>query len=222
MIGVYKITNKKNGHCYIGQSIDIARRFKTHKNSASLPHSPTYNYPLQKAFRRHGVDNFDFEILCLCDKNELLKNEQYYYEKHSPEYNQMYPCENPVFDPKVEAKRQAIFKTEAYKQKCSKTPSRATREKISNGVRASEKHKLAHNTTEYKLKMFHIRQCGLRKNKPVRMWNDEAEFVFDSMSDCAKWLSEHTKYTSKNKVSKIKAVCDGERKSAFGFKYSYF
>ena len=69
--------------------------------------------------------------------------------------------------------------------------------------------------------MFNIRQKGLRKNKPIKMYNDKFCLIFDSMMACSKWLNDNTKYTSKNKVSKIKAVCDGERKSAFGFKYSY-
>ncbi len=33
MIGIYKITNKINGKCYIGQSNDIERRWKEHRNS---------------------------------------------------------------------------------------------------------------------------------------------------------------------------------------------
>jgi len=31
MVGIYKITNKKNGKIYIGQSWDMERRFKEHK-----------------------------------------------------------------------------------------------------------------------------------------------------------------------------------------------
>jgi len=30
MIGIYKFTNKINGHSYIGQSIDIEKRKKSH------------------------------------------------------------------------------------------------------------------------------------------------------------------------------------------------
>lgn len=221
MIGIYKITNKLNGHCYIGQSIDIKQRWSRHKNASHSPRSVSYKYPLQKAIRKYGVENFELEILCLCAKEELLKNEQYYYKLYLPEYNQMYPCENPVFDPVVEAKRQAIFQTEEYKQKCSKIKSPETIKKLSESLKNSIRHKQTHNTPEYKLKMFNIRQKGLRKNKPIKMYNDKFCLTFDSMMACSKWLNDNTKYTSKNKVSKIKAVCDGERKSAFGFKYSY-
>ena len=32
MIGIYKITNLINGKSYIGQSINIKQRWKTHRN----------------------------------------------------------------------------------------------------------------------------------------------------------------------------------------------
>lgn len=221
MIGIYRITNLINGHCYIGQSVDITRRWKSHVKDAFRVKSHAYKYPLQKAIRKYRVENFKFEILCLCSKHELLSKEQFYYDLYKPEYNQIYPCENPVFNPKIEAKRQAIFKTETYRRKCSKKPSLETRKRISEGVKNSSKHKRAHNTPEYKLKMWRIKQRGLRKDRPVVLFNDNTRLTFTSMSECARWLDVHTKYTSKNKVSKIKAVCDGERKTAFGFKYKY-
>ena len=221
MIGVYKITNKTNEHCYIGQSIDIARRWKCHISNATVKNIPDYNYPLQKAFRKYGIENFTFEVLKLCKKSELLEWETYFYDKFRPHYNQIRPNENPVFNPTIEAKRQAIFQTEEYKKKCSKTPSAETRKKVSESLKNSVKHKLTHNTPEYKAKMFEIRQRGKRRNKSIVMYNTDFTKTFDSMSACAKWLDENTDFKSKNKVSKIKAVCDGERKSAFGYKYSY-
>lgn len=34
MIGIYKITNKVNGHSYVGQSSNIQRRWQNHKVAA--------------------------------------------------------------------------------------------------------------------------------------------------------------------------------------------
>ena len=31
MQGIYKITNKINGHCYIGSSVDIKKRWRAHR-----------------------------------------------------------------------------------------------------------------------------------------------------------------------------------------------
>ena len=58
MIGIYKITNKINNKVYIGQSVNIKRRWKDHirgnKKCVSLIHS---------AINKYGVDSFDFEVL---------------------------------------------------------------------------------------------------------------------------------------------------------------
>lgn len=221
MIGIYKITNKKNKHCYIGQSVDIERRWRDHISNSKSKHNADYNYPLQKAFRKYGVENFMFEVLKLCNKSELLDWETFFYDKFKPQYNQIRPSENPVFNPVIEARRQAIFKTEEYKKKCSKKPSAETRKKVSESLKNSVKHKQTHNTPEYKSKMFEIRQRGKRRNKPIVMYNNDYTKTFESMMACARWLDKNTCYKSKNKVSKIKAVCDGERNSAFGYKYSY-
>ena len=84
MIGIYKITNKINGHAYIGQSVDIDRRWNEHcnKESDSLIH---------KAIIKYGVENFMFEILEECEQSELDEKEVYwveYYNTYQNGYNQ--------------------------------------------------------------------------------------------------------------------------------------
>ena len=54
--GIYKITNKINGKCYIGQSNDIIKRWKTEYKWYHI------NSHLQSAFNKYGLENFDFEI----------------------------------------------------------------------------------------------------------------------------------------------------------------
>ena len=56
--GIYKITNLLNGKCYIGQSINIQKRWTNHKTSYKNPNKDCYNYPLYKAFRKYGLENF--------------------------------------------------------------------------------------------------------------------------------------------------------------------
>lgn len=77
MIGIYKITNLKNGKVYIGQSVDIERRFMEYRNRLYRCNSVVFN-----AFRKYGFDNFSFEILDLCEKNDLDRLEKYYIEKY--------------------------------------------------------------------------------------------------------------------------------------------
>ena len=60
---VYKITNRINNKSYIGSSIRVEKRWQQHKNAAFNPNNKGYNYPLYCAFRKHGIENFNFEIL---------------------------------------------------------------------------------------------------------------------------------------------------------------
>lgn len=88
MIGIYKITNLINQHCYIGQSTQIQRRWNSHKNAAFRQQDETYNYPLYKAFRKYGLQNFSFQIIEECSRNQLNERQNYWINFYSPQYNQ--------------------------------------------------------------------------------------------------------------------------------------
>lgn len=77
MIGIYKITNNINGKIYIGQSIDIDKRWREHKRRAQVPNKEYEKY-LYRAFRKYGIDNFTFEILEECSRDQLNDRENYY------------------------------------------------------------------------------------------------------------------------------------------------
>lgn len=89
MTGIYKITNTINNKCYIGQSVDVKRRWRQHKVSCE-------DYPLYRAFKKYGIENFNFEIILECSKEELTKQEQYYIQHYRSlekqyGYNQVFP-----------------------------------------------------------------------------------------------------------------------------------
>lgn len=44
-MGIYKIENLVNGKCYIGQSINITKRWNNHKAVAFCENYSGYNYP---------------------------------------------------------------------------------------------------------------------------------------------------------------------------------
>ena len=76
-IGIYKITNNINGHCYIGQSSQIEKRWKNHKIASNNQNDSSYEYPLYKAMRKYGIENFTFEIIEECSIKELDEREIY-------------------------------------------------------------------------------------------------------------------------------------------------
>lgn len=91
MIGIYKIENKINGKVYIGQSVNIKRRWKNHKTASTCEKDHTYNYPLYKAFRKYGIDNFTFDVIEECELFELDRLEKFwinYYNSYVKGYNQ--------------------------------------------------------------------------------------------------------------------------------------
>lgn len=90
MIGIYKITNKINGKSYIGQSVDIERRWRNHKQYYKQKECVNYKYALYSAFRKYGIENFDFQIIEECDKDSLNDREIYwidYYDTFKKGYN---------------------------------------------------------------------------------------------------------------------------------------
>nr|DAU78890.1 MAG TPA: intron associated endonuclease [Caudoviricetes sp.] len=89
MIGIYKITNKINGISYIGQSRDIEKRWASHR--ARYQYGTEYNKALYRAFRKYGVDNFDFSIIEQCSEEALNDREIYwvsYYDTYYHGYNE--------------------------------------------------------------------------------------------------------------------------------------
>lgn len=72
MTGIYKITSP-SGKIYIGKSINIQKRFKQYKKSLGKG-QPLLN----RSFLKYGIDNHVFEIVCICDYEDLNDLERYY------------------------------------------------------------------------------------------------------------------------------------------------
>lgn len=67
--GIYTITNQINKIVYVGQSIDIWRRWAEHINA--LDNNVHDNYLLQNDWNRYGRNKFEFNIYKECTKDEL-------------------------------------------------------------------------------------------------------------------------------------------------------
>ena len=103
MTGIYKITNTINGKSYIGQSVDVERRWKQEKKDSINVESHSYDYPLMKAFRKYGIKNFSFEIIEECEVKELNDKEIYwikFYDTFFHGYNQTFGGDTPSRQPK--------------------------------------------------------------------------------------------------------------------------
>ncbi len=87
MAFIYKSTNKINGKCYIGRtSYDkLYKRINSHiwfsknKNCSNIPFS--------NALKKYGKENFEWEILEECKKEDMGDKEIYWISQLNPEYN---------------------------------------------------------------------------------------------------------------------------------------
>lgn len=87
-IGIYKYENKIDGTIYIGQSVNLESRYNDHIYDTK--HIERKGTGIDIAMRAHGMENFTFEILELCDADQLNERERYwisYYDSYHNGYN---------------------------------------------------------------------------------------------------------------------------------------
>lgn len=74
MVGIYKITNPK-GKVYIGQSVDVNRRFREYKSKYKSAQTKLIN-----SFNKYGIENHLFEVVVECKIEELNDYERFYQD----------------------------------------------------------------------------------------------------------------------------------------------
>lgn len=83
--GIYLIRNKINNKIYIGQSVNIYRRWTEHlrsgqPNKYSVKSLKDSNTPIHLAMQKYGINNFEISLLEKCKKELLDQKEQYWIE----------------------------------------------------------------------------------------------------------------------------------------------
>ena len=69
---IYKATCLINGKPYIGQTIEmLSVRQSKHKWSSNCKNDKLKKY-FQRAIKKHGIENFKWEILCECSSRAVL------------------------------------------------------------------------------------------------------------------------------------------------------
>lgn len=74
--GIYKLTDQITGQSYIGQSVNVHERFRTHIKTA-LTYGKASN-KLYQAMQKDGLYNFTFEILEEVPRSDLNDREAYW------------------------------------------------------------------------------------------------------------------------------------------------
>lgn len=72
--GVYKISCLQTGKFYIGSAHSLIKRKRTHLSC--LRKNTHRNLKLQRAWNKYGEQNFQFQTLLICSKDDVLFYEQ--------------------------------------------------------------------------------------------------------------------------------------------------
>jgi group I intron endonuclease len=198
MIGIYKITNP-SGKVYIGQSIDIEKRWKYYytlncKGQTKLYHS----------LKKYSPENHMFEVLEECIESILEERETYY----KLAYNSLIKGLNCRIDGKfgydsleTKEKKRACKLNNSYAK--GHVKSSYTKNKISESLK-----KLNFYSSPERVK-----KLSLSKSLPVFQFDLEGNFIkeWESAKQAAQVLK------NKPNGSDIRACIKGTQKSAYGY-----
>lgn len=85
--GIYCFENMQNGKKYIGQAVDIDRRWYEHEYYLKLGKDKCV--ALQRSVSKYGIDSFRLYVIEYCNSAELNTREMFWIEKfntHNPEF----------------------------------------------------------------------------------------------------------------------------------------
>lgn len=200
--GIYKIQNNINQKNYIGQSKNIEMRWKQHIYSAEAGSQ----YPIHRALRKYGVENFSFSILEECKTSELNNKEIEWISKLNS-YEEGYNC----------TRGGDGYLQIDYDQILSLWNEGRGAKEISEITSIASSH-LTSILHSFDISKEEIRERSKKyMRKPVEQYNLTGELI--ASYSCAEEAVEATGIFAKN----IQCVCQRqpEYKSAGGFLWKY-
>lgn len=76
---IYMYTNVINNKIYIGQTNNINRRKREHASTSRKKDNSKFHY----AIKKYGINNFLFEVLCVCFSDEEANRMEQYFIKNT-------------------------------------------------------------------------------------------------------------------------------------------
>lgn len=202
---IYKITNKINNKIYIGKTLEtIEVRWKEHIKDSKRERCE--NRPLYAALNKYGADNFTIEEVEECSAENLNEREIYwieYFRSFKNGYNATIGGDGKAY---CDYDLILTLYREGFSLK-----------------EISEKLGYGADTCSKALKTFGITSKELIDNgrnkirKTIVQLDKDTEEVIQAFSS----LKEAYVSLGKQSSGHIAAVCQGKRKSAYGFKWKY-
>jgi len=234
MIGIYKIVSPSN-KIYIGQSINIERRFEEYQKAYCKHQIKLYN-----SFQKYGVDKHQFEIIEECTAEQLDERE-IYFKKHFNSVNKGLNCNYYDYSPMKEKKHtksscqkisiakkghicyknsergKKISKTNTGKKQSKETcfnKSKATKGKSKPEGFGEKISKLKKGKTNPKIGIARKGKPSPNKAKPIIQYNINGEYIqtHRTQAEAALFLGK-----SINSKESIGQCCRKIKKTAFGY-----
>lgn len=210
--GIYKFTNKINNKVYIGQSTYIEKRYREHfydcERLTSDRHKSTY---FHKALQKYGKDNFNFEIIELCEENQLNEREKYwieYYHSFQNGYNLTYGG-----DGRSTRKYDSKLILELY-EKYKSTRKVAT-------ILKCDKTTISRRLKENNIQLFS--QAEILSKLVLIKYNNQ-DYIFNTLGEAAQWIIDNriTKSTNLESVKHILGRCIRNNKKYLKMEVIYY
>ena len=189
MIGIYKITNPKQ-KVYIGQSINIEKRFRSYTNLNCKSQIKLYN-----SFIKYGVNNHIFEIIEECLFEELNNKERYYQDFYNTADKNGLNCFYTETNEKPRKISEETLRKMSESKLGNKAPFYNKKHSILTKIKMSENQK-GENNSFYNKKHSKISKENITKNhrKIKKVVNILTNKVYDSIKEASK--AENINYTT--------------------------
>ena len=207
---IYKIYNDVNDKLYIGKTVSsIEERFQEHCYDSKKERCE--KRPLYNAMNKYGIEHFFIELIEECDLKELSEKEIYwigYYNSYKNGYNATLGGDGKIlydYDLIIQLYQNGLTGKEIANQLVCDIDT-VRKALLSAGL----------NPNDNMIKLL---------SKKVEMHDKETNEllkIFDSQMDAGRWLKENNK-TEDKKLSRVSGrigdVCNGKRKTAYGYKW---
>lgn len=215
MHSIYRITNLVNGKRYIGQTVNIKKRFHDHQNYSSNTH-------LKNSITKYGLENFKFEVLfevsskTQADKLEIALIAKYDLTNPMNGYNKDSGGSHgsPSEETRLKQRLSHLGKSlpEEQRHKISESMKKNDRTGPRNpmyGYKMSEEEKLRRSLEE-------------RGDKNPNWNNGKPVCQIDRYTDevIAEYMCGADAFR-KTRIRHINECCCGRRKTAGGYKWAF-
>lgn len=205
MAYIYKIENQKNGKIYIGKTLkSIQERMETHIRDSQRVNIA--NRPLYKAFKKYGIENFSISVVEECSEEVVNEREIYWIEMYgSFKYGYNATCGG---DGKRYCDYDLIYALYEEGKNVSEISC------ITHYDEQTCRVALDNKGITHEMRVKRGREKIIKPVLQLDVCTNEIIGIYSSIQEAYDSLG-------KQRSGHIASVCNGKRKTAYGYKWRY-